>query len=882
MKLQSSNLSTLALSLLLAISVTPALAQPYNAGPTATDLTLAAPQAPEVAAEQEAQVYQPVEIPLASLFAYNTPRVYLTTDLTLAPAGVVPVDPHFAAQAMQGHDATWSADGNTSATTLEPQEQGMQSEEVQVPQLAENQTFTDNTEAPSGNVSGEEPVVPTPVVPVPAEGSAEAEQATPVVPAPQEPAQPAPNFTEAPAEPEQPGVPAEANTGEIGPAQVADDQPATPVVPVPQTALTLGASTEQAATPVAPSEPVVGSAVVPSARPYTTPKLRPTKQVATPASPDLPLNYSTQFQPNITLASEFRYPSYMLMRGPMEEPTLDNNPPTDAVEHDASLGVEFEGVPYGAGSNLTLPTPIDSGALPVPETVAPTSQEQQDSAVPVVPQGEAPLVRPAPDAADNAVAQAQVEALTQKFLADCFAQNQVPADYTGLRTGLTLPTASELAIAQAYQACQDQATQVRAQLESNPALSSPNYLQTYTLYTYPKIGVNDYPSRDGHHRFPNNDAAHVWPNPSNPTATSPALVDGTFHSREEIELAGDQGLNESTRQVLVPEHNLFTKLADGLKNTPNTLGHLQNIAQGLELASKDAAGQLFNQALIGTDPTQLAHSRYLFTSSNSDVTKYRSVGVPVSPANIGGFWPNPDPSLNNIVISDGVTLNTWDERVLNPYAPLIRDFQPTLTEIGTFVNDPNTGHSRFGVPFEVESPVQPLTPAQRLKANEHRQVTDQQAYLARAYLNSVFAKYYGDTVAAQPVSMSQLNKALAQQGASEFVSKYHLLTIAPITDKVLSTESFEPVVLAEDANVPAVEQGNLDGTQLEQVPAPQETPVVPEGQEVEPVVPAEPAPVNPEPTAPAEPSEPDQPQEDNPQQHETKVHPFIRVFSVYR
>lgn len=881
MKLQSSHLSTLALSLLLAISVMPALAQPNNSGNTATNLTLEPQAHAQELATPEVQQVEPVEIPLASLFTSDIPHLYLTTDLTLPPAGVVPVDPQILALVMPKETGAQRGEGSR---TVESGNSGVQSEEVQVPQLVENQPLTSERAPTSGDLTSETPVVPAPSEVDPEESTAQ----SPVISesASQEAG---PNFVEAPIEPAQPGVPEQIEQEATALAQVAQSESGAvasqeATTPVVVTDLTLGTTAAPVAVESVQSAPV-GSALVPTARPYTTPKLRPTKQVVAPTSPDLPLDYSSQFQPNLTRAGDFHYPSYMLLSAPAHESTLNNNPPTASVEQDASLGVEFEGVPYGAETNLTIPTPIDGGALPVPGTVVPNSDEQvvpSDSEIVPTPESQPALV-----AVDGSqTVSEQIEALIQKFLADCYAHNHVPADYAGLSYGLTLPSASDLAIAQAYQACQDQATQVRTQLENNPALTTPNYLTTYNQYNYPKVGVNDYPSQDGHHRFPNNDAAHVWPNPSNPTATAPILVDGTFHNRDEIQLAGDQGLNESTRQVLVPEHNLFTQLAHGLRNTPFTLGYLQNIEQGLELASKDASGQLFNQALIGTDPTQLAHSRYLFSSSTSDVTKYRSVGVPVSPANIGGFWPNPDPSLNNIVTGGGVTLNTWDERVLNPYARLIPDFQPTLTEIGTFVNDPHTGHSRFGVPFEVESPIQPLTPTQRLKANEHRQVTDQQAYLARAYLNGVFAKYYGNTVAAQPVSMKQLNQALAQQGASEFVLKYHLLTIAPITDKVFSQESFDPVILAEDAQVVSEPQGNLDGTVSESTPesVPESAPSMPELENA-PLVPEQPrvpAPVTPNQGVPVEPAEPAPAPEDNSSQRETQVHPFLRMFSVYR
>lgn len=390
----------------------------------------------------------------------------------------------------------------------------------------------------------------------------------------------------------------------------------------------------------------------------------------------------------------------------------------------------------------------------------------------------------------------------------CLVKEKVPAGFSFSQFNLTLPTAQEVTYLASQKHCQAQAYVPMAQVDTT------EYLVTYTQYNYP-LNVNPASPNQGHEKLPSNDKLTFWPNPTNPTRNVDVTVTGTFRDLANIEKAGLQGVAKTRGNLPLPTDTFFNILANDLKYPQLTLDTYR--------AYQEALVHQTQANLVAVVVNSLAYAKeqndqsVLFTTHDSTLTGLRSVGVPVSGANLAGFWPNPYPSKNNIVDSDAIATGSTSFKDHNPYGQLIPGFQPKLTNIGTYVNEPNSGHLRFPVPATDPQYLE-VKPAERFaKLLSAAPVLADVDYFIMVAMDSRLAHYYQDDATAvqtdrKVIPHQELFQALQSPAGTKLVAKYHMLTIAAVS-KPAATEEQQVSQGGGDQPLPAVDPTLVDDAQ---------------------------------------------------------------------
>ncbi|RIY32058.1 hypothetical protein CKF54_05570 [Psittacicella hinzii] len=209
-------------------------------------------------------------------------------------------------------------------------------------------------------------------------------------------------------------------------------------------------------------------------------------------------------------------------------------------------------------------------------------------------------------------------------------------------------------------------------------------------------GVNSYEVETSKAIKTNHELDNYQPKPITPEFRelenqAPVTVEGVFSTVDLISSVAQTALKPGALDS-------YNNLVADFKNPKETVARSNALVEKLEqdklVANLDVA---LNGQVVADDK-----EHYALRTDNTDVTKFRSYSVPVSPLNPAGFWPNPLPSLNDLLFATGAYPVPAGENQVNPLGALIRDYQPQLVD-GKFYPD----YASFSFVYD-DSKVKPI------------------------------------------------------------------------------------------------------------------------------------------------------------------------------
>lgn len=401
-------------------------------------------------------------------------------------------------------------------------------------------------------------------------------------------------------------------------------------------------STTPTSNPTTPTTPTT-----PSVDPAKPSEDKPTEQPTTPAVPDVPA----------TPATEPTTPSVDPTKPIEDKPTVDNpaeQPTTPAVPE----------VPTTPATEPTTPS-VDP-AKPIENKPA---EQPTTPTVPEIPA--TPSVDPTKPTEDKPTVDKPAEQPTTPV---------VPTTPAAPVTEPTTPseepsTSSQESITpeqETKDTSSEQTTETTTSQEENPSkldgkahLLNEINVKDLLSVNLPGVEIRDY------YYLKTNREQNYTPNPQNEqlaSAQANIYVEGVFASKEAIWKSGKTNIPDNYKQV-------WNEVTESFAKPKETLDEYKTILHSLELATNQANQEVFQAYSLSQYSTtsQGTNSAYAFLTNFSKVHQFRAFGIPVSPPNVAGFWPNPAPLLNNYYYNvDGTySINNLDEQALNPFVALI-------------------------------------------------------------------------------------------------------------------------------------------------------------------------------------------------------------------